>query len=692
MKHLFAFFLLIPTFAMGQSLVGTSAELRTGLLEDFTGIYCGFCPDGHAIMDAIATAHPGQVSLVGIHAGGFAQPSPGSGHPDFQTVPGNALNDFYGVNSYPAGVINRHQFAAGTQQGRGSWTTSMDQILAMSSPVNLGVESSYDAGSQELTVHVQLYYTADSPVGDDHIAVLITENHISGWQTNYGTAGDDANYDHLHVLRDYITDIWGDAVTTTTAGTWVDRTYTYTMPSEWNITNCDVTAFVGEYQSDVYQAKTVIADGGTTLVTGVLTPDPAPFRGGTNAQSSDFSIGMVNALGADGDYIISLNTVEGPTSWNTGLEVDGTPFTSGSTIGVADAENAQITVHITPDATAGIGVYLLTIASADEPSAPLLTQELNVISGVNDLIVTNPLAEPWDALYTAAMDQAWEQDYALTSRDRFIKFGQADALTEVLNVYRNVSWTFPSITDEEVAVLTAFMDAGGNLMIAGQDIGWDQSGLTGAYGTPVTQAFYADHMLADFVSDGSPSNNVVNFTDGDAVFGDVSNSNVANVFGAGYTYPDEITPIAPATGILTYTTTPKIGALRAQTDSYKLVYFGIGPEQMADASVGRAMIQLSHDWFYGTLGLAEFDAAIGALGQAYPVPADGSLTIPVNELNNDVTLEVFDAMGRKVMDKATARSETRIILDTRELGNGVYSYRLRTANSTGTARSFVVAH
>lgn len=537
---------------------------------------------------------------------------------------------------------------------------------------------------------MQLYYTGDSPVGNDRIAVLVTEDHIIGWQTDYG-AGDNPNYDHMHVLRDYLTDIWGDEITNPTGGETIDRTYTMPVPSTWNPANCKITAFVGEYQSDVYQARTVPMVGGTTLVTGLLTQDAAPYRSGTTAQATTFNTSFTNALGADEDYIVSLTAVDAPASWASALEVNGSTVASGSTTSITDAGTAQIDVNITPDAAPGIGNYLLTVSSSEFPMAPVLQQDVHVISGVHDLIVTNPQAEPWEALYMASMVQAGEQAYAVTTRDAFIKFGEANALSEVLNVYRNVSWTFPSITDDEVAVLSPFMDNGGNLMIAGQDIGWDQGGDAAAYGTPATQAFYADHMLATFVADGSSSSNLVNFADGDAIFGAVPNSSVANVF-AGNTYPDQITPIAPATGILTYNATSNIGGIRAQTPNFKLVYFGIGPEQMSDAAVGRQMIQLSHDWFYGMVSIEEFDAAIGSLGQAYPVPANGVLNIPVNTLNTDATLEVFDAMGRLVKGQPAGRTNNRLEVDTRDLGNGVYSYRLRSTTSAGTAHSFVVAH
>jgi hypothetical protein len=688
MKKLVTLSVFLPSMAFGQALVSTLSQNRTALLEDFTGIHCGYCPDGHAIMEAIDAANPGKVSLVGIHAGPFATPN--TGEPDFRTPDGNALDAYLNPSGYPSGMVNRHYFDGDQELGRGAWTDDVAQMLALPSPVNLGVESSFDSNTGVLTVHVQLYYTADSPGDNDRIAVLVTEDHLYGWQTDYGN-GDNPNYDHKHVLRDYITDIWGEEVATTTAGTTVDRTYTLTVPAEWNMANCNVTAFVGEYQSDVYQSRTVPAVDGATEVAGSLGMFSEAYKAGTDGTASPFTTNLVNELDVSGNFVVDIVENGAPASWTASASVDGNAVADGGTVTLAAGANVPVVLNVTPDATPGIGNYQLVITSQDFPNAAPLVQDVHVISGVHDLIVTNPEAEPWEALYVNAMQQAGETFFATTTRADFVKFGQANALGGVLNVYRNVSWTFPSLTEDEVAVLTTFMDNGGNLMIAGQDIGWDQSGATGSYGTAATQAFYTNYLLADFVTDGSSASNLVNFTDGDAVFGDVPNSSIANVFNNN-TYPDQMLPIAPATGILTYNTGTSIGGIRAQTANYKLVYFGVGPEQMGDAAVGKQMVELSHDWFYGLTSVEEFDAAIGSLGQAWPVPADNMLNIPVDGRHlSDAGLEVFDGMGRKVTEQALTGGDV-IHLPTNDLANGVYSFRLRTGTGAGSAHSFVVAH
>jgi len=681
MKKIVTLLGLAPALAFGQSLVSTTPQNRTALLEDFTGIHCGYCPEGHVIMASLGEVLGDRFVTVGIHAGGYAVP--GVGEPDFRTPDGTAIDAHFTISGYPAGVINRHIFGGLDDLGRGAWEGAVNDMLALPSPVNVGVESSFDG--TDLTVHVVALYTGDSPAGNDYISVFVKEDHLDGPQTD-NTNGNHANYDHMHVLRGYITGTWGEDVGNHVAGDLVERTYTFTVPPEWNIANCEVVAFVSEYQSEVYQARDVAADGGTTLVIGDLQGDSQAYRGGSNGALTTFNGAFTNQLGADEQYEITLTGTGAPLTWGSAFTVDGSTPGNPATVTVANGGNIALNVEITPDGAPGIGTYTLTIVSLTNANAPVLEQEYHIISGVHDLIVTNPQAEAHEPFYVEGM--ATEPAKAATTRADFVAFANANALDEVLNLYLNISWTFPSYTDEVANVLSAFMDNGGNLMIAGQDIGWDQSGVTGAYGTPVTQAFYTNYLHATYVDDGSAADTQVLFEDGDAVFGGVANTTIINAFG-GNTYPERITPIAPAVPIMRYSAV-KIGALRAQTSNYKVVYFGIGPEQVASEEVAHLMVGLSHDWFYGAVSVEEFDAAMNALGQAYPSPANTEVNIPVGTFNGVATLEVFDATGRMVISQGVNGDRSIITLNTADLNSGLYSARLRTMDGSGIARTFQV--
>ncbi len=59
--------LLATAFASGlsaQTFVSTTAENKNVVLEEFTGIYCTYCPDGHVVAQGIQDANPNDVVLI----------------------------------------------------------------------------------------------------------------------------------------------------------------------------------------------------------------------------------------------------------------------------------------------------------------------------------------------------------------------------------------------------------------------------------------------------------------------------------------------------------------------------------------------------------------------------------------------------------------------------------------------------
>ena len=64
--------LLLPFSILAQ--VNTSPQNKKVLLEEFTGIHCGYCPDGHLLAQNLHDAYPDDVFLINIHTGGYASP------------------------------------------------------------------------------------------------------------------------------------------------------------------------------------------------------------------------------------------------------------------------------------------------------------------------------------------------------------------------------------------------------------------------------------------------------------------------------------------------------------------------------------------------------------------------------------------------------------------------------------------
>jgi hypothetical protein len=251
-------FAFIAINSYGQTIVSTSPEDQKVVLEEFTGIYCVFCPQGHAIAQSIQDNNPGEVFLVNIHVGGFAAPS--GGDPDFRSPFGTGIANQSGLIGYPAGTVNRRNFpgleqgaSGSTAMSRGSWNNASNQVLSGASNVNVAVEADINVQTNELTVHVEGYYTADSPQATNLLNVALLQNNTKGPQTG-GNAG--SEYNHMHRLVHMVTGQWGISIPTTTMNTFVDETMTYTIPADYNgveveLANLEVVAYIAETQQEV---------------------------------------------------------------------------------------------------------------------------------------------------------------------------------------------------------------------------------------------------------------------------------------------------------------------------------------------------------------------------------------------------------------------------------------------------------
>lgn len=253
MKKIFTFASLLSIFALATAQnVSTEPQYKNILIEEYTGVKCGNCPDGHAMAHELQVAKPENVFVIAVHAGHYATPSVGM--PNFITDDGTALNDFYGVNSYPSGSINRRAFDSESPIiGRSQWTTSSKIVNSETAPVNLYLDLEYDDFFEKLTINVEGYWTATPEVENPRLAIALLQNNIQGYQAGSGVSDE---YMHQHVLRDFITDAFGDELSDCAEGNYFSKSYTYTLPEEYSKVEVvpeqlEVVAFVVENEYNV---------------------------------------------------------------------------------------------------------------------------------------------------------------------------------------------------------------------------------------------------------------------------------------------------------------------------------------------------------------------------------------------------------------------------------------------------------
>lgn len=266
------------TTTQEEFLASTKPSNRNAILEDYTGVRCGYCPQGHTLAKAAADANPGKFIILALHASGNYS-SPTAGWANFETPFGPSFLSQINVAGFPAGTLNRNSAASlgataqktgGMAMGRGEWSKAGNAIMAKPSYVNIGSKATFDAATRILTVKVDMYYTGDAPA-ENNINIAFLQSHLFSKQS--GGSPDENNYEQNHVVRDMVTGQWGEVVpeASTKMASKFTKTFTYAVPADFNgpdtfkggggmvkIEDCDLVVFVSE--------------GKTNIITGIEVP------------------------------------------------------------------------------------------------------------------------------------------------------------------------------------------------------------------------------------------------------------------------------------------------------------------------------------------------------------------------------------------------------------------------------------
>lgn len=212
----------------GTVSVSTEPSNRNVIIEEFTGRDCGYCTDGHRLVNQIMANNPGRVWGINLHAGGYALTS----YPNMNTTDGTSIHDGFSVSGYPSGVVNRTTSAA---IDRGQWSSECTTQLSQAAECNIAGIAKVNPNRRTANITVKVYYTDNSSANQNFLTVAMLQDSILGSQADYGnynpTQWLNGEYVHLHILRDVITDnAWGDAISPTTTGTLITKTYEYQIP------------------------------------------------------------------------------------------------------------------------------------------------------------------------------------------------------------------------------------------------------------------------------------------------------------------------------------------------------------------------------------------------------------------------------------------------------------------------------
>ena len=364
-NYILIFILLLSSigYVSAQTIVSTTPENKNAIVEESTGIHCSYCPDGHAILNQIIDQNPNDVFVIKFHEGGYAWDCDSNGGHDFNNTLANQLGAMSAASGQPSASVNRQVFSnwsstGGTAMSRGYWSSAISQVLQETADVNVGVEASI-SGS-ELTIHVEAYYTASSPQSTNYLHIAIMQDETIGPQMGAGSfnpsyvvstpsnsnylhmAQGELAYRHMDRLVDMIDGISGDAISTTSAGTFIDRTYTYTLPEMYNdvlvdLAEIEVAAFItdGDEIINGYKVEALYTPVANDIA---ITSIDSPSGNGVYSDTENIIITLEN---------FGENTA---SNFDVSYQVNGGSIVTETFTGsIAYDETAQHTFYATYD-------------------------------------------------------------------------------------------------------------------------------------------------------------------------------------------------------------------------------------------------------------------------------------------------------------------------------------------------------
>lgn len=341
--------ILIPCLMMAQHYVPVEPLDKNAILEEFTGVNCPNCPSGHQMMAEILANNPGRAFCVAYHPFNSSYTTPSSGDPDFRRHYADSLymTPYCGTSRFmPSSFIQRRLWSPPERlMTRTLWTAHANTIMAEPSPMNVGMATSFDPGTSELTVVVDIYYTEDF-TGEHNLMVTLAENDLVSHQS-----GGTFPYTHKHTFREAFVGQWGDPIVTDASeGTFYRRVFTFDYSAtDYIMENCELLAFVLDNNTEEIITGIGCHAGDTTYITPdlSLTADTLFYE---NAQQCiDGQIVTIsNETQVDLDLLyVQQESGSGPFPWY----VEPWPFTGfPHTLAPGESVDLNIVLPLTTDA------------------------------------------------------------------------------------------------------------------------------------------------------------------------------------------------------------------------------------------------------------------------------------------------------------------------------------------------------
>ena len=228
------------------------------LIEEFTGAWCGYCPDGAHRVKNLINDNDGKVVAVSLHAGNPTGDAMEIAHTNY-------LEITYQNTGFPSGMVDRVSVNGSTSLNRGYWEYVANDQLLKTAVCGLAIISEVNGQNATVEVHAGFNSTLN---GDDYrLTVYLIEDGVTGTgygydQRNYYNTDPESpfynlgdpieGYEHNHTLRAILSESLGDAIMVSEMVSGGEHIETYTVDiTSYNKNNLSIVAFVTQIGSTI---------------------------------------------------------------------------------------------------------------------------------------------------------------------------------------------------------------------------------------------------------------------------------------------------------------------------------------------------------------------------------------------------------------------------------------------------------
>lgn len=240
-------------FASVRAGQGTAGQKKV-LIEEFTGTWCQFCPDGEVIVEGIVATYPNQVVAMGNHGGSSTEPM------DY----GDGIEDAFNVPGFPTAMVDRFLFPneSAIPHSRSQWPSNTVSRFTSYCPLDIEIVPELDMNTRTITANIKVKFTDYTPkiplawhvfYVEDSVTGGAAYNQVNAYNTQFGhpyyAKGDPiVGYVHRRVQRANPNGIFGTELFPASIqgnpGDSVELTSTYFVPVGQDIEQYSIVAAV----------------------------------------------------------------------------------------------------------------------------------------------------------------------------------------------------------------------------------------------------------------------------------------------------------------------------------------------------------------------------------------------------------------------------------------------------------------